>query len=391
MAGTRKPRVAATRRKKNLPDDYQLASEVDEKLIRWLIDQRLAAGVITLIAGRPGQGKSLFTSWLAAHLTQAGDRVLFSNLEDMKGETTRPRLRVAGADLSKVSFWTPDLQTPEGLVKLEAVVTALKVKLLILDPITGHMTRRAIDSRLSINPIRELCERTGLSIVAIHHTRKALPKNAHPIDWVKGAGDGMLAAARMVYIFGRNVDDPDERLLVHAKTNISDEGSMTFAFDLAETQIEGEDVEIGRLLLIDPLSAVNPTKIADDRPGKGGKDGGDDTTKRAVATDWLTSLLMFGEMHSKDIDAKREEAGITARTLRRAREELGCVKREEHRGYGKGRDYWWRLPDNHPALELGKKARKAAKGELDDTDGELTVEDILNAIDRAKGDDDDAA
>ena len=87
MSGS-KPRAVRARKPKNLPDDYQLASEVDEKLIRWLIDQRLAAGVITLIAGRPGQGKSLFTSWLAAYMTQGGDRVMFSNLEDMKGETT---------------------------------------------------------------------------------------------------------------------------------------------------------------------------------------------------------------------------------------------------------------------------------------------------------------
>ena len=124
-----------------LPDDeYELASDVEEKLIQWLIEQRLARGVITLIAGRPGQGKSLFTAWLTAHMTQQGDRVIFSNVEDLRGETTRPRLRVAGADLTKVSFWTPDLSTAEGLAKLEAVVKALKIKLLIVDPISAHLT-----------------------------------------------------------------------------------------------------------------------------------------------------------------------------------------------------------------------------------------------------------
>jgi hypothetical protein len=372
-------------------DDYKIAADVEEKQIQWLIEQRIARAVITLIAGRPGQGKSLFTSWLAAHVTQGGDRVIFSNLEDLEGETTRPRLRVAGADLSKVSFWTPDLGTPEGLAKLEAVVNALKVKLLIIDPVSGHLTRRQMDSRVSINPIRDLCQRTGLSIVAIHHTRKSLPKNAHPIDWVKGAGDGFLAAARMVYVFGRNVDDADERLLVHAKTNISQEGSMTFAFDLAETEIEGKATEIGRLLLVDPLSEVSPVKIADDRPGK--KGGGDDSTKKAVASEWLTSVLMFGEVHAEELKTKAEEAGLSWRTVRRGLEQLGCEKRDAPRGFGKGRDYWWRLPDGHPSLKLGKAAKLASKGKGKglDMNGDLTVEQILAAIDAGKEEEDDVA
>ena len=385
----------------NLPDDYELASDVEEQLIEWMIDQRFARGVIHMVAGRPGQGKSLFTAWLAAHVSQMGERVIFSNLEDLQGATTRPRLRVAGADLKKVSFWTPDLMTPEGLLKLETVVRALNVKLLVLDPITGHMTRRAMDTRTMITPIRDLCERTGLVIVAIHHTRKSLAKNAHPIDWVKGAGDGMLAAARMVYLFGRNSDDPDERLLVHAKTNVSDEGSMTFAFDLAETTIKDENTEIGRLLLVDPLSSVAPIKIADDRPGKKGAADENDPTKKAVASEWLTSTLMFGEVHSDVVKQKAQETGLSWRTIRRAMDQVGVEKREEHRGFGKGRDIYYHLPKGHPALKLGTQARKAASkkgGEFDPSqlempEGELTVEDVLAAIDAAKqqGDGDGAA
>ena len=325
-------------------------------------------------------------------MTQQGDRVIFSNVEDLRGETTRPRLRVAGADLTKVSFWTPDLSTAEGLAKLEAVVKALKIKLLIVDPISAHLTRRQMDSRVAINPVKDLCERTGLTIVAIHHTRKNLPKNAHPIDWVKGMGDGLLAAARMVYIFGRNADDPDERLLVHAKSNISAEGSMTFGFDMAETMIEGKDTEIARLILIDPLSEESPTKIADDRPGRAGGDGGSDPTKKAVATEFVITLLMFGELHADKLKDKADEAGISPRTLRRGIEGAGAVKREQGRGFGKGRDIFWALPDGHPALKMGKKA-KAADHLLDDLKGddELTVEDVLAAMDGLDGDDADAS
>ena len=150
-----------------------------------------------------------------------------------------------------------------------------------------------------------------------------MAKSAHPIDWVKGAGDGMLAAARMVYIFGRNADDADERVLVRAKSNMGEEGSMTFAFDIVETNVEGET---RRWPAAADRSDVGGQAEEDRRrrAGQGRQGPQDDTTKRAVAVEWLTSLLMFGEMHAKDIEAKAEDAGISSRTLRRAEEELGA-------------------------------------------------------------------
>ena len=108
------------------PADAELASHVVERDIDWLVEGRIPSGMVTLIAGRPGGGKSLVTAWLAAQVSKAGGPVIFSNLEDLRAQTSKPRLRIAGANLDLIHFWTPKLTTPEGIALLEAFVVAMK-------------------------------------------------------------------------------------------------------------------------------------------------------------------------------------------------------------------------------------------------------------------------
>jgi hypothetical protein len=191
-----------------------------------------------------------------------------------------------------------------------------------------------------------------------------------------------------VYLFGRNVDDDDQRVLACAKTNVAQEGSMTFAFDLAETEVDGQEVEIARLVLVDPLSNIEPHKIM--AHGTKGAEGGD-PAKRAVAAEWLTSVLMFGEVDADTLKDKADDSGLAWRTLRRAGDALGVTKRAEHRGFGKGRLYYWALPAGHPALQIGAAATAAtgAKSEDELPEG-LTAEALLAGIDAAGTVDEDA-
>ena len=381
MATSKQPRKRAARKPQVvLPADHELAVDTEEKLTKWLIDQRIPRSRITMVAGRPGQGKSLFTAWLAGHVSQQkGEAVVFSNIEDIRGEDSRPRIRVAGADLKNIHFWTPDLATADGLQQTENFVKALGITLMVIDPLAAHLPRGISESRDHTAKITELCSNTGLALVAVHHTRVSASKKGHAIDAVLGTGSGFKANARAVYLFGRNVDDPDERILSAAKINGAEEGSMTFNFDLAETEIEGVTTEIPRLVLVDPMSDVPPHKILEDGTNESKKEG--DPVKRAVAGEWLTSLLMFGELHKDVIRKKADEDGLAWRTIRRAADGLELVQREAGRGFGKGKDYFWSLPKDHPALKVGKAAVKAGV-EIDES-GQMTVEDVLAAIDAA--------
>ena len=84
--------------------------------------------------------------------------------------------------------------------------------------------------------------------------------------------------------------------------------------------------------------------------------------KLAVATEWLTSLLMFGEVHANAVKAKAAVDGLSWATVRRAAKQLGVTKRSEHRGFGLGLDYWWRLPAEQPAPKRGRRQVRSEAG-----------------------------
>jgi len=178
------------------------ASAVKPEAVRWLWEDRIPLGTLTLIAGRPGQGKSLLTAYLAAEVSKKGD-VIFSNLEDSLAQVVRPRLQVAGAKLDRVHFWTPIL--PADVDALETKIRRLKAKLVILDPIAAHLTVAIYsdqDVRRALTPLTAMAARTGCAIVAVHHTVKNVSKNAHPLQAIGGSSGGLTGAARAVFIFG---------------------------------------------------------------------------------------------------------------------------------------------------------------------------------------------
>src|SRR5262245_25223317 len=110
-----------------LQQDHERADKVEASSIEWLdeeeLGQRIPLGMLTLVAGRPGQGKSIWTADLAARISRTGKGVIFSNLEDPLGPVVKPRLEAAGAVLDRIHFWNPTL--PRDTETLETMITAL--------------------------------------------------------------------------------------------------------------------------------------------------------------------------------------------------------------------------------------------------------------------------
>ncbi len=363
------------------PGDSELASEVEERDIEWLVPGVIPAGMLTLVAGMPGAGKSLYTAWLAAKVSSEGSPVLFSNVEDLRAETSKPRLRVAGADLDKVYFWTPILTTPEGVAQLEAFVNALGIRLLVLDPVSAHYPKGSKDDRETIGLLIRACERTGLAVVAVDHTRKSVSKSSTALESVLGSGHGLQAAARFVYVFGVNPKDPDERVLASAKSNVAERASMSFIFDLVDVELSGRPSERPRFVLTDESCGVSANDVVRYK-GDGG-DGGGSPVKKAIAAEWLTSYLMFGCRPAIQLQDDATKSGISSATIRRASTEMKIAKVRANGG-GVGSFVEWALPAGHPALKVGDAA-KAAIDLTAVTPGQLTVEDVLRMIDAGKG------
>jgi hypothetical protein len=89
-----------------------LASDLEEKPVRWLWRGRIPLGTITVLDGDPGLGKSLLALDLAARVTTGRDMpdttpgvdggVVLLSAEDDLAATVRPRLETAWADLDRL-------------------------------------------------------------------------------------------------------------------------------------------------------------------------------------------------------------------------------------------------------------------------------------------------
>src|SRR5689334_8483814 len=73
-------------------------SEIDQQEIEWVIPGLVPRGMLTLLAGDPGIGKSLLGCRWAAELSFAERRTVLASAEDSPSHVTKKRLRALDAD-----------------------------------------------------------------------------------------------------------------------------------------------------------------------------------------------------------------------------------------------------------------------------------------------------
>ena len=94
---TQAPKVQAASNGRSV--SMRLASQVEATEIEF-VAPGIPRGMITVVSGRPGDGKSIWAALLAAHVSQT-EAVIFSNHEDHHGVVVRPRLEAAGAVMTR--------------------------------------------------------------------------------------------------------------------------------------------------------------------------------------------------------------------------------------------------------------------------------------------------
>jgi hypothetical protein len=199
------------------------ASAVRPERVTWVWPDRVPAGMLTLFAGRPGEGKSTIVIDLAARVTRQGGVVIVCSAEDDPARVLRPRLEAAGADLERVHIWQAPLELPEGVEALRAEVERLGATLVVIDPLNAYIgletnTHRDHHVRRVLAPLAELASRTGAAVVVIGHTNKAASDD--PLMRV-GGSIGFTAAARQVLLAASNPADEGRRVLAVVKSNVA--------------------------------------------------------------------------------------------------------------------------------------------------------------------------
>jgi hypothetical protein len=344
------------------------AADVKPQKLDYLWAGRFPKGTLTLVGGKPGEGKSLMMYLLASFVSKVlGQAVIMSSPEENVATMKVPRLIAAEADNTRVHLWPNRLRLPGDVEELEMLVRLHNVGLITFDPVAKHLVGTK-DPYTGLEPLLAMAERTGVALVGVHHTIKRVPRDDHPRDAFGGGSGGWLGTCREAHLLGRaNGGDEGSRYLACVKNNNGDDDgpAVEFYMDEMEVDVPGDMVaETARLVMVNEQVMVDANSIVHFK-GAGAGPGGDVSgEKKAVAMEFLTLLLApAGPTPSQEIEKQGKAMGVSARTLRRAGDELGVVK--ERQGFGPGSFVTWRLPDGHPALKMVASARKAPEAGVD--------------------------
>jgi putative DNA primase/helicase len=157
-------RVADTAAASSLVDFTQIVA----RPVRWAWRDRVALAKITALAGRPKIGKGLLYTHLIAQVTRgtlAGDLhgprdAIIVTTEDDPGDTLKPRLMAAGADLPRVSSFQMGsrdepvaFRVPQDAAELGRRVREKEAALVVIDPLMEFIDGK-VDSHKS-HPVRQ--------------------------------------------------------------------------------------------------------------------------------------------------------------------------------------------------------------------------------------------
>jgi RecA/RadA recombinase len=345
------------------------ASRVEAAPVEWVIDGIIPRDRLTLVAGRPGEGKSLLEKWVAAEVTNRGGAVVLSNVEDTP-EDQRARLEAAGAVVRRVHFTDPDnpLFLPRDIPVLEKKVKETRADVVILDTVARHVTANIFDPQecqRALGPLAAMARRCRCGVILIHHLKGQISKGTHPIEAIGGAKGGLTGTCRFVYVFGKHDGDPDERVLAAVKVNNGPD-DRAVAFELGVATVAGpggRGFEAPFLMLTKSHAKVNAKAVVTCSGGE--SSAAPSTGKLVIAKDWLISTLMQPVLNgdadpvvkTTDLQDEAKACGISWGTIRRALADDAVRAEKVRRGYGKGGHWAWKLPDDHPAVKLAAKSR----------------------------------
>lgn len=342
-----------------MAEKLRRASDFEPEEVQWLWQQHIPRGMVSLVAGRPGEGKSLLAALLAAELTKRKKNILFGNCEDPIKTVVVPRLMAAGAAMHRVHFLPEEMLIPRDLEVLESLIKTTKAEAVIFDPASAYISASIYNDqevRTALGPLSALSDRSDTSVIFMHHTIKHTA-SGHPLRSIGGSGGGLQGVARAAFIFGFSPEDKDERILAAAKFNVGpDPGYAIFEVDEEELVVKRKDgtqraINPGRLIYRKIEKKTTSLKMAESvLSTSAGGSSERSVDKVAEAAEWVTNYLSMGRRPQTDLQEDATQYGLAWRTVRRAAEEAEIEKRRV--GFGSGGKWWWRLPAGHPAQKM---------------------------------------
>lgn len=287
--------------------------------IEWLWENWIPRGMVTLLAGQTGVGKTACAMALANILTSAGtwpngrpgpmvgQRIVFIETES-RTKMLLDRMQRWGFDGFEVVEQTPSPDSPivniasrKHQEEIAGAIRRTDASLLVIDSLSaGHaLDENSQDMKGLLLDLCRLAERENVAVLADHHLRKRRHDEREETTLDRLRGSSCIAQLAVVTLAIERPDrTSDDRALVQIKNNLTAE-QRPVGFRITDS---------GVVWLPDaPSRPVEPTMAQ-------------------MAENLLEAKLAQGSKPKAELIALAEEEGITERTLYRAADKLQVVR-----------------------------------------------------------------
>ena len=351
--------------------DASTIAEVELEDIQWLWENKIPRGMITLLAGRGGEGKSYFSAYLASQISRGGVwpdgspvekgcTVFLGPGEDPLPQIVRPRLETLDADLSLIcefrGVFRQDGPTkekvliPASLKRLSALKsfvhyvenkTGFPVRLLVIDPVSsfldGTQENNNAEIRELLKPLVSFAAEENIAVLLISHFRKGTSERGSSIERVIGSAAFTTSVRAAWFLYADNADHT-KKMVVPAKANvltnptglefqIQPGGWLDFTNPFLNKTAEDIDLEQAQYLRQLDIAAAEKEKEK--------KESCRPSPTRDAAEKWLINYLQDhpNGRTVNEIKAEAMEAGFNFRTVQRAAGNLNIVREKQLTGW----------------------------------------------------------
>jgi len=319
----------------------QYFDKMVEKPITWLWPSWLPYGRFAILAGDPDLGKTFVTCDIVARVTHGTpfprctverepmSVAIFNSGEDEAESVLLPRLKAAGADLSRVASCTGirrkgdvdaveyKLNIREDLQTLSRFVRGMdNCGLVILEPIDFFLPRD-IDSYKKpevqdvLTPLNAFAAEHNIVLLGVLHTRKA--KGDKAIDAVMGSRAFVTTARAGIILTKSKADPSGDTVNFTALKNNYAKKAAGFRLSIVDGHVEWSK---------DPLVLTADQALDDTFGNEGDGRVRVGSKKRATGEEAILRVLLNGPMQWKALAKLDAIQGVNPATLRRARERL---------------------------------------------------------------------
>lgn len=348
--------------------NYEVRSGEDlpEKFSGWLWEDAklIPRGVLTMLIGHDGVGKTSVAMQLAADWTHEDEVIFLAMVEDGQ-EIIKSKLKAYEADLDMCVFQpnrpdgSPDAHwmIPDDLDKIEAYLRASGATVAIFDSLDAHLSPSPIShkARMALAAVNGMAERLGIAVIFLHHFNKGGTKTG--IDQAIGGARGIKAAFRCILVWGDpfngvNFDGESKSKATHALAVHKNSYGPAYprrntlvytTHEIPNPYWEGESVL--KFDLSDSTLLISPEDIYAARHEKHESTKAEYVTGRDIATDAILRLLIENGdwMPATELEAGAIAAGVCQRTVKGTRANMarhGLVEKAKQ-----GDSWFWRVTE----------------------------------------------